>query len=163
MWNKIKQFFSKIWNWIKTRIKKVLIALGFIGIATATTLTTSNLNTNDVSIESLTTKYQSATEIKSEYSLNNASLIKIDIKNPELDKYKNEPKDEVKVEIGEIKTISTPILGGLLGAKNEQVIEPTIKLTRWGEVNFQIKPILDAKVSERKMSFDKNKIICRSS
>ncbi len=150
---------KKVYEWIKEKIKKVLIALGFIGIATAATLTASDLNTNDVSIESFSNKYQTATEIKAEYSLENASLIKTEVKNQERDKYTGEFKDEVKVEIGEVKTISTPIMGGLLGAKDEQVIEPSIKLTRWGEVNFKLKPILDAKVSERKMSFDKNKII----
>ena len=114
---------------------------------------------NDISVEALTTKYQLATEIKAKYSLENSSLIKTDIKNQERDKYTGEFKDEVKVEIGEVKTISTPILGGLLGAEDEQVVEPTIKLSRWGETNFKISPILDGKVSERKMSFNKNKII----
>jgi len=150
---------KRIYGWIKVKIKKVLIVLGFIGIATAATLTASDLNTNDVSIESLATKYQMATEIKAEYSLSNASLIKTEVKNQELDKYTGEFKDEVRVEIGEIKTISTPILGGLLGVENEQVIEPSISLSRWGETNLKIKPNLsDVENKDKKIILNENKI-----
>lgn len=35
MFNKIKEKIKKGWEWIKSRIKKILISLGFIGIAMA--------------------------------------------------------------------------------------------------------------------------------
>lgn len=50
MLQKIKQFFINAFNWIKDRIKKFLIALGFIGIAVAggTTIDNSILSTAEM-------------------------------------------------------------------------------------------------------------------
>jgi len=140
------------------RIKILILSIlgvGVIGFGASQSLPSAI----DVSVENLQIKYDEATQIKAEYSLTEATFTKTDIKNPILDKYENEPKDEVKVEIGESKIISTPILFGLLGAKEEQIIEPSIKLTRWDEVNFLIRPDLsDVADKDKKLIMDGNKI-----
>lgn len=99
----------------------------------------------------LADKYNQANEIKDKYQLEGLTLIKKEIKNAELDKYKGEPKDEIKIEIGDKAT-------GLLGANTD--FEPSITLTRWNEVNFKIKPkSLDKVASKDKtLSFEGNKI-----
>jgi hypothetical protein len=86
---------------------------------------------NDVSAAKLEQKYNLATEIKAKYQLKESSLKQIKIVNPELDKYKGEPKDEVSVQIGDSPT-------GLLGGAAD--FEPSITLKRWNEVSFKIKP-----------------------
>ena len=62
----------------------------------------------EVGEASIADKYDAATEIKAEYQLDEAQLIKREIKNAELDKYKSEPKDEFTVTIGD----KTDLLGG---------------------------------------------------
>ena len=100
----------------------------------------------------LTEKYEQATEIKAKYNLEGASLKRSIVKNAELDKYKNEPKDEISVRIGN-KTAS-----GVLGAL-EADFEPTIEFKRWNEVSFKLIPDLSAVApKDRTLTFDKDKI-----
>jgi hypothetical protein len=90
-----------------------------------------------ISKEIIQQKFQDATLLKSKYTLNDVTFFKTDIKNAELDKYKGEPKDEIKVEIGD----NTPIVEkGLIGGSSEKEFSPKIKLTRWNEVSFKLKP-----------------------
>jgi hypothetical protein len=139
---------------IKILILSVL-GLGVIGFGASQSLPSEI----DVSIENLQIKYDEATQIKAEYSLTEATFTKDKIINQELDLYKNEPKDEVRVEVGEKKVISTPILFGLFGAKEEQIIEPSMKLERWREVNFLIRPDLSGVANkDKKFILDGNKI-----
>ena len=107
---------------------------------------------DEVSAVALAEKYNLATEIKAKYQLEGTVLKQTKIINPELDKYKNEPKDEIKIEIGDKPT-------GLLGA-GETDFEPSITLTRWNEVNFKIKPKdLDKVASKDKnLKFEGDKI-----
>ena len=101
-------------------------------------------------LSTLSEKYNQATEIKAKYSLEDSTLVRNKIINPELDKYKGEPKDEVKVIIGG-KT-------DLLGADKID-FEPSIQLSRWNEVNFKIKPNLTGIASKDKvLSFNGDKI-----
>lgn len=79
----------------------------------------------------LVTEFNKALEIKSKYVLDEVTLTKTDIKNAELDKYSNEPKDEIKVTLGDNTT-------GLLGAGVKEFV-PDIELKRWNEVSFKIK------------------------
>jgi hypothetical protein len=106
---------------------------------------------DDTSLANLQTKYEQSTEIKAKYDLEEASLVKREIKNAELDKYKNEPKDEISVRIGNYTT--SEVLGGLEGD-----FEPTIELKRWNEVSFKLIPDLSA-VKDRTLTFDKDKIL----
>jgi len=97
-------------------------------------------------------KYDKAAEIKAKYNLEGASLKRSIVKNAELDKYKNEPKDEISVRIGN-KTAS-----GVLGAL-EADFEPTIEFKRWNEVSFKLIPDLSAVApKDRTLTFDKDKI-----
>lgn len=94
--------------------------------------------------ETLQQKFDKAPqEIKTKYSLVGASLVKNEIKNPELDKYKNEPKDEISVTIG-----------------SETAFKPDIELKRWNECSFKIKPKgLDLVAEKDKtLSFEGEKI-----
>jgi len=105
---------------------------------------------NDISASKLQEKYNLATEIKDKYRLEGVSLVSNKIINSELDKYKGEPKDEVKVIIGDK---SDDKLGG------EKNFEPSIELSRWNEVSFKLIPDLkDVAVKDRTLVFDKEKI-----
>lgn len=85
-----------------------------------------NLGASKISEEAMVDKYnQSSEEIKNKYKLEDATLVKTDIKNAELDKYKGEPKDEIKIT---------------LGNKDAAEFTPDIELKRWNEVSFKIKP-----------------------
>jgi hypothetical protein len=148
-------FFRKIWLWVKRQAKKLLVILGFIGIAMAA----DNLPVNNITADKVAIQFEQATEIKAKYVLNESSLIKTDIKNPTLDKYKGEPKDEVKITIGD----NTPLTKtGLLGAKSTTTeFKPNIELKRWNEVSFKIKTdklLKDVKTKDKKLTFDKEKI-----
>jgi len=127
----------------------VIVALGFIipppdGFWGAT---------STISVESVATLYNQSTDIKAEYQLSEVSLIKTDIKNAELDRYRDEPKDEVKITIGN----NLPV--GTLGADAE--FKPNIELKRWNEVSFKIKTdnlLKDIATEDKQLSFDKDKI-----
>ena len=68
----------------------------------------------------------------------------MNIKNPELDKYKGEPKDEIKITIGE---------------KDLDRFVPNIEIKRWNEVSFKIKPDLEGiDVNDMELEFSDNKI-----
>jgi len=82
-------------------------------------------------------------EIKDKYSVVNNSLRLVDIKNAELDKYKNEPKDEISVEIGDTK---------------QTEFYPQAKISRWNEVNFSVR-LKDTEYEKAQISYDKEKII----
>lgn len=106
---------------------------------------------SDISATALKNKYDNAAEIKSKYILDGASLKKTDIKNPELDKYKGEPKDEVKITIGD------KVVG--LGAEGD--FKPNIELKRWNEVGFKLKTdnlLKDVATKDKKLKFKGDKI-----
>ncbi len=64
-------------------------------------------------------------EVKNKYSIANNAFSLAKIKNSELDKYKNEPKDEINIEIGDTKQTD---------------FFPQVKLCRWtNEVNFSVR------------------------
>jgi hypothetical protein len=81
------------------------------------------------------------------------------VKNSELDKYKGEPKDEIKVEIGDNTPVSLGGIAGLLGATTKE-FEPKIKLSRWNEVDFSITPKGFDKVAtkDKSLKFENEKI-----
>jgi hypothetical protein len=113
--------------------------------------------TDDTTIVKLQTKYDLATEIKAKYVLDNGTLVKTDIKNPELDKYKGEPKDEVRVQIGNKPDPNK------LGASATN-FEPSITLTRWNEVDFKITPDISAvALKDRTLKFENDKILFETS
>ena len=90
----------------------------------------------EITAEGIASKYNTANEIKAKYQLDDVSLIKKDIKNAELDKYKGEPKDEIKVTIGD----NTPVIeDGFFGANEIKEFKPDIELKRWNEVSFKLK------------------------
>ncbi len=147
--------FKRIWTWVKLQWKKLLIALGIIGIAVAAPLAAP---TDDISLENIQTKYAVATEIKAKYVLNEATLVKTDIKNPKLDLYKNEPKDEVKVTIGDNAPVTKV---GLFGAGETKEFKPDIQLSRWNEVSFKLKTdklLKDTATKDKTLSFEGDKI-----
>jgi len=98
---------------------------------------------DEISKTKLTEKYALATEIKAKYSLDGTSLIKTEIKNPELDKYENEPKDEIKITLGD---------------KDALEFTPKIKLERWSEVSFSLKPKGLELVADKDLKFEGDKI-----
>ena len=98
---------------------------------------------DEISQAKLTEKYALATEIKAKYSLDGTSLIKTDIKNPELDAYKNEPKDEIKITLGD---------------KDALEFVPNIELKRWSEVSFKIKPKGLESAKDKDLKFEGDKV-----
>ena len=95
-------------------------------------------------------KYNSSPEIKATYALDSASLVNRKVLNPNLDKYKNEPKDEIEVRVGNKPT-------GQFGA--DETFEPTLEIRRWNEVGFKISPNLSAvALKDRTLMFEKEKI-----
>ena len=150
-------FFKKIWAWVKKQFKKLLILLGIVGVATAATLT-ADLTKNEISVDKISEKYEQS-QIKNSYSLNEAVLTKIDIKNQELDSYKGEPKDEIKITIGD----NTPVVEkGLFGATGDEVKEftPKISLKRWNEVEFSLTPkgLENVATKDKDLIFEGDKI-----
>jgi len=91
-------------------MKKTLATIGL-----SLTLAGGGVVVNDsldkVSVSDISEKFSVSTEVKNKYVLNETELVKRDIKNSELDKYKGEPKDEIQVTIGD----NTPVEKGLLG------------------------------------------------
>src|SRR4030042_761694 len=148
-------FFKKVWAWIKKQAKKLLIILGIISIVYAA----DDLTTNEISPEEVAIKFEQS-QIKQNYTLDGVKLERKIIKNAELDKYKNEPKDEIKIEIGSNEPVAVKgLLGGATGATTSE-FTPSIKLTRWNEVNFKITPIGLDKVAtkDKTLSFEGEKI-----
>ncbi len=141
MIKKIKQFFINAWAWIKRNVKAVLIGIGIVGVATAATLI-ANPQVPDVALENMQTKYEES-DIKAKYQMKGASLVHNKIKNPELTK-NGKPKDEIEITIGE---------------ENEDNFVPNIKIKRWDEVWFKIKPRLDGiDIDDMELEFEDNKI-----
>jgi len=144
IWEKTKQ----AGRWVKTKAKQLLIWVGIIGVATASTLVVQDLTRNEVSLDKLTQKYEQSIEIKDKYQLDNNSLKMKNIKNAELDKYKGEPKDEIEVVIGD---------------KDSVDFAPNIKIKRWNEVSFKIKPNLTGVATKDKdLIFEGNKILFKT-
>jgi len=85
------------------------------------------------------------TEITNKYSLVNNSFKLDKIKNAELDKYKNEPKDEINIEVGDTKQVD---------------FLPQVKLMRWtNEVNFSVRLKDEDTINTATVSTDKDKIV----
>ena len=115
-------------------------------------------NTDEISTAKIAEKYNQAPQIQAKYSLNEAQLVLSKINNPELDAYKHEPKDEIKITIGD----NTPVVKeGLFGAGEEvKEFTPKINLKRWNEVEFSITPKGLDKVAtkDKTLSFEGDKI-----
>jgi hypothetical protein len=161
-------FFKKVWRkicdcglWLK---KKMIWLISLVVFSVSAATLTADLTTNEISLEKLSTKYEQSVEIKSLYQRDGAILSKTDIKNAELDKYKNEPKDEVEITIGDNTPVQaqTSLLGAILGAGKATTTEftPSISLKRWNEVSFKITPIGLDKVAtkDKTLSFEGDKI-----
>lgn len=91
-------------------------------------------------------KYNQATEIKAKYKLDGVSLVKTEIKNPALDKYKGEPKDEIKITLGD---------------KDKTEFAPNIEMKRWNEVFFKLKTdnlLKNVAAKDKNLFFENNKI-----
>lgn len=83
-------------------------------------------------------------EIKNKYSVANNAFLKSEIKNSELDLYKNEPKDEISIIIGDDKVPDTFL--------------PQIKLCRWtNETNFSLR-LIDTKYEKATVETKNDKI-----
>ena len=132
-------------------IKKFTIIILLLFLTGCTTPFGAIPLVSDVSVAKLQEKYNASPEVRGKYTLDGASLVRNKIVNPEKDKYKNEPKDEIKVRIGN--------KSDLLGADAEFV--PSIELTRWNEVSFKIEPITGqlGAIKNKQLSFEGEKII----
>src|SRR3990167_3079672 len=119
---KIKRF----WKW--------LLLETVVSAATIGAIVLPN-QINEVSKDKLTAKYEQATEIKAKYQIDGSSLKRKVIKNVELDKYKGEPKDEIKVTLGDV---------------NSDNFTPDIGMKRWNEVSFKLKPRLSGVATKDK-------------
>ncbi len=128
-----------------TDLKKNWYWSVFGGIALVSGITLFGGEISQIDKISLSEKYNSSQEIKSKYQLDGVSLVKTDIKNAELDRYKNEPKDEVKITLGD---------------KDKTEFVPNIELKRWNEVSFKIKPkgLEIVATQDKSLSFENNKI-----
>lgn len=134
MLTKIKQFFINIWKWIKEKIKRILIWLGILGVAVASTLTITDLNRNEISSVKMLEKYNQSDQIKKEYRQELNSLVK-------------DAKDENSMAV-------------VVGEKMETDFVPNIEFQRWeNEVSLKIKPKIDGVATKDKtLGFEKNKI-----
>jgi hypothetical protein len=142
----LKDKVLKAWIWTKQKAKKILIALGIITIALAAGNTLMGDLKDEVSLEKIQQKYEQAIELKAKYQMEGASLIRNEIKNPELDAYKGEPKDEVKITIGD---------------KDKTEFVPNVELKRWNEVSFKIKTdnlLADVATKDKDLKFEGEKI-----
>jgi len=139
IWEKTKQ----AGRWIKSKAKQLLIWVGIIGVATASTLVVQDLTRNEISLEKISQKYEQAIEIKDKYQLDGASLKRVNIKNAELTS-KGDVKDKIVVEIGD---------------KDKTEFTPDIKISRWDEVSFKIKPNLgNVSTKDKDLKFEGDKI-----
>jgi hypothetical protein len=160
MINLLKKIWRKICDfglWIKKWWKHLTV--GFISVAVAAEIQQSTIN--EISPEKLATKFEQAQQIKEKYSLNGAELVRVDIKNAEKDKYKNEPKDEIKITIGDNTPVAkTNLLGGKTSATTTE-FTPSITLNRWNEVQFKLKPkgLENVATKEKTLSFSDDKIL----
>jgi hypothetical protein len=136
-------------------MKKTLIIIpiivGLIALGVAVGFENRLNGVSEVSATALSQKYNASREIKEKYQLDGASLVRNKIINAELDKYENEPKDEIKVRIGN--------KSDLLGADAEFV--PSIELSRWNEVSFNLEPVVDTLdvVEQETLTIEEDKII----
>ena len=82
-------------------------------------------------------------EIKEKYLVEDNAFKLSDIKNAELDKYKNEPKDQIDVIVGDDKQPDNFL--------------PQVKLCRWSnEVNFSLRR---KDYGEAELKYDKDHIV----
>jgi len=82
-------------------------------------------------------------EITDKYSIVSNAFRLNKIVNAELDEYKNEPKDEISVEIGDTK---------------QTEFYPQAKISRWNEVNFSVR-LKDTEYDKAIITTDKDKIV----
>ena len=140
MFKKIKQKLIDFKNWLKKWF--ALLIVGGATIVYASTLGGGD----DTSKANLIEKYNASNKIKAEYQLDGASLVNHKIKNAELDKYKGEPKDEIKITLGD---------------KDSDNFKPNIEMKRWNEVWFKIKTdslLEGVPLEDRELEFSDNKI-----
>jgi len=131
IWEKIKTFG----RWVKRKVKQLLIWLGIIGIATASTVVVQDLTRNEVSLDKLQQKYEQSVEIKEKYQMVGGALLR---------EAKSNPRDRIVVEIGN---------------KNSQEFVPEIIISRWDEVSFRIIPDLTGVATkDRDLIFEGDKI-----
>jgi hypothetical protein len=138
-------------------MKTIITTLGIIG-AIALGNACLEVSSNEVSRTKLTEKYNASMEIKAKYQMNDVSLLMTNVKNTELDKYKGEPKDEIKVAIGD--NSQAILLGGLFGI-HEKEFKPDIELKRWNEVSFKIKTdnlLTGVAIEDKNLIFENNKV-----
>ena len=83
-------------------------------------------------------------QIKDKYQISGQSLFYNKIVNSELDVYKGEPKDEIKITLGSV---------------NNAEFTPDIEIKRWNEVSFKLKPKLSTVATKDKdLSFEGDKV-----
>lgn len=86
-----------------------------------------------------------SSEVSAKYSIANNAFKLTEVKNAEVDLYTLEPKDEIKIIVGDDKQIDK--------------VYPQVKLERWSnEVNFSIR-LVDTEVGEEKVSTKNDKIL----
>ena len=144
----IKQKLNNAWLWLKRKVKKVLVVLGVVGTAMAAggSLTTTP---PDISIDKLPQKYNSS-QIKQEYQLIDGAKLKKVIK--------DDWEDRIMVEVGKKKQVFQQ---GVFGGKSLEVFTPSLKMTRWDEVDFELDPepiIGSIPLKNRKLNFIGKKI-----
>jgi hypothetical protein len=133
--------------WVKRQAKKLLVILGFIGIA----LAADNLPVNNITADKVAIQFEQATEIKSKYTLKESVLTR---------EAKSDPKDRIVVEIGDNTSV---LKDGLLGGKTDATtteFTPKLKISRWDEVSFSITPKDLDKIAtkDKTLSFEGEKI-----
>jgi uncharacterized protein YceK len=96
---------------------------------------------SNISATALSSKYNSAKEIKAKYAIDGVALKATP---------KADPKDTIRVTIGDDSN--------LLGADKEFI--PSVKISRWDEVSMKLTPKGLDKIANRdkKVSFEGNKI-----
>ena len=144
----IKQKLKNAWLWLKRKVKRVLIILGIIGtvMAAGNSLITTDL---DISIDKISQKYDSS-QIKQEYQLIDGVRLKKVIK--------DDWRDRIMVEVGKKKQVFQQ---GIFGGKSLEVFTPSLKMTRWDEVDFELDPepiIGSIPLKNRKLNFIGKKI-----
>jgi len=123
----IKQKLRNALDWLKREIKKILVILGIVEIAivAGNSLTTTDF---DISIDKLPQKYN-LSQIKQEYQLiDGVKLRKV---------VKDDWRDRIVVEVGEGKQIFQQ---RVFGGETQEVFTPSLKISRWDEVNFELNP-----------------------
>lgn len=130
-----------------TKIKTILIIIGIAGVAGGASLGGAITNSSDITAEKLSQKYEQATEIKSKYQLDGASLKRA---------VKDDAKDRIEVTIGDNSEVKKGLLGG-----TTKEFSPKVKIARWDdEVNFTLTPkSLDGVATKDKsVKFENEKI-----